>query len=67
MERTRPILKMIFGINVLFLLLLAFSYSYLEPGTSSYVVATMTVGLCLFMLLLVGALSYFEIDVFDQF
>ncbi|WP_459808143.1 hypothetical protein [Halopiger thermotolerans] len=67
MDRTRPVLKFVFGINVLFLLLLGFSYPYLEPGTGSYVAATMTAALCLLMLVLVGVLSYFEIDVFDRF
>lgn len=67
MNRTRAILKMVFGINVVFLLLLGFSYPYLEPGSGSYVVATMTFALCVFMLLLVGLLTYVEFDAFDQF
>lgn len=66
MDRTRPVLKFVFGINVLFLILLGFSYPYLEPGTGSYVAATMTAALCLFMLALVAILTYFQIDVFDQ-
>ncbi|WP_415378841.1 hypothetical protein [Halosimplex sp. TS25] len=65
MDRTRSVLKLVFGINVLFLLLLGFSYPYLEPGTASYVVAVMTAGLCLTMLALVALISYFEWDVFD--
>lgn len=64
MDRTRPVLKVIFGVNVLFLGLLAFSYPYLEPGSGSYVVAVLTAGLCLVMLALVGLISYFEWDVF---
>ena len=67
MNRTRSVLKLVFGINVVFLLLLGFSYPYLEPGTGSYVAATMTFGLCVVMLLLVGLLTYFEFDAFDQF
>ncbi|MFC7141581.1 hypothetical protein ACFQMA_17295 [Halosimplex aquaticum] len=65
MDRTRSVLKLVFGINVLFLLLLGFSYPYLEPGTASYVVAVMTAALCLAMLALVALISYFEWDVFD--
>ncbi|WP_436922961.1 hypothetical protein [Halosimplex amylolyticum] len=65
MDRTRSVLKLVFGINVLFLLLLGFSYPYLEPGTASYVVAAMTATLCLTMLALVALISYFEWDVFD--
>ncbi|RKD89261.1 hypothetical protein [Halopiger aswanensis] len=67
MDRTRPVLKFVFGINVLFLVLLGFSYPYLEPGTGSYVVATMTAALCLLMLAIVAILTYFQIDVFDHF
>ncbi|WP_123537649.1 hypothetical protein [Halosimplex salinum] len=65
MDRTRSVLKVVFGVNVLFLLLLGFSYPYLEPGTASYVVAAMTAALCLTMLALVALISYFEWDVFD--
>lgn len=65
MTRTRSVLKLVFGVNVLFLLLLGFSYPYLESGTGSYVVATLTFGTCLVMLALVAILSYFEWDVFD--
>lgn len=66
MDRTRPVLKVIFGVNVLFLALLAFSYPYLEPGSGSYVVAVLTAGLCLVMLAMVAAMNYFEWDVFDR-
>lgn len=67
MDRTRSVLKLVFGINVVFLLLLGFSYPYLEPGSGSYVAATITFALCVIMLLLVGLLTYFEFDAFDQF
>lgn len=66
MEKTRSILRVIFGLNVLFLLLLGFSYPYLEPGTGSYVAAVMTFGLCVVMLSVVGVMTYFEWDVFDR-
>ncbi|WP_459891339.1 hypothetical protein [Halostagnicola bangensis] len=66
MNRTRSVLKVVFGINVFFLVMLAFSYPYLEPGTGSYVAATMTFVLCLLMLLLVAVLTYFELDLFDR-
>ncbi|WP_459194292.1 hypothetical protein [Halosimplex sp. J119] len=65
MDRTRSVLKLVFGVNVLFLLLLGFSYPYLEPGTASHVVAVMTAALCLTMLALVAFITYFEWDVFD--
>ncbi|GAA0237691.1 hypothetical protein ACFFQF_27930 [Haladaptatus pallidirubidus] len=34
--------KTIVGIDILFLLLLGFSFLYLEPGSGSYVTATIT-------------------------
>lgn len=34
--------RMIIGIDILFLLLLGFSFLYLEPGTGSYVAAQVT-------------------------
>ncbi|MFC4987802.1 hypothetical protein [Saliphagus infecundisoli] len=67
MERTRPVLKVIVGVNVLFLVLLAFSAPYLEPGSGSYVVAVITAGLCLVMLTISAVITYFEWDVFGQF
>ncbi|WP_415382206.1 hypothetical protein [Halosimplex sp. TS25] len=34
--------KVILGVDILFLLLLAFCFYYLEPGTAPYVVAQLT-------------------------
>ncbi|WP_423747503.1 hypothetical protein V5735_23370 (plasmid) [Haladaptatus sp. SPP-AMP-3] len=34
--------RTVLGIDILFLLLLGFSFLYLEPGTGSYVTATVT-------------------------
>ncbi|AEH38980.1 hypothetical protein [Halopiger xanaduensis] len=34
--------RLLFGIDVLFLLLLGFSFIYIEPGTGPFVVATLT-------------------------
>ncbi|RKD89201.1 hypothetical protein [Halopiger aswanensis] len=34
--------RLLFGIDVLFLLLLGFSFLYIEPGTGPFVVATLT-------------------------
>lgn len=58
-------MKFVFAVNVLFLLLLGFSYPYLEPGSASYVVAAMTAGICLTMLAIVAVISYVQWDVFD--
>jgi hypothetical protein len=38
----RSAAKVILGVDILFLLLLAFSFYYLEPGTGSYVTAQLT-------------------------
>ncbi|WP_247004409.1 hypothetical protein [Halosolutus gelatinilyticus] len=67
MDRTRSVLKLVFGINVLFLLLLGFSYPYLEPGTDSYVVAAMSAALCLTMVVVVAIITYFDWGVFDAY
>lgn len=67
MDRTRSVLKLVFGINVLFLLLLGFSYPYLEPGTGSYVVAAMSAALCLTMLIVAAVITYFDWGVFDAY
>ena len=66
MSQTKSVLKVVFGVNVLFLVLLGFSYPYLEPGSDSYVVATMTFVLCVAMLALVAILTYFDWNVFDN-
>lgn len=66
MDRTSATMRVIFGINVLFLVLLAFSYPYLEPGTGSYVAALLTFGLCVVMLGLVSVITYFQWDFVDR-
>jgi hypothetical protein len=38
----RSAAKVILGVDILFLLLLAFSFYYLEPGTGPYVTAQLT-------------------------
>lgn len=52
------LLKMIFAINVAFLLLLGFSYPQIEPGTPSYVAAVLTLGAICVMLALVSVLVF---------
>lgn len=47
--------RLLFGIDVLFLLLLGFSFIYIEPGTGPFVVATLT--LVPIVLTLVGSLA----------
>ncbi|NGM67761.1 hypothetical protein G6M89_01840 [Natronolimnobius sp. AArcel1] len=67
MNRTRPVLKLVFAFNMVVLLLLAFSYPFLEPGSDSYVAATITLVLSLVMLALVAVLTYTGFDAFDKF
>lgn len=50
------ILRMVFAFNVLFLLLLGFSYPFIEPGTPSYVAAVLTLVAVGVMLTLVTVL-----------
>ncbi|SER39844.1 hypothetical protein [Natrinema salaciae] len=38
----RSVSRVVLGVNVLFLLLLGFSFLFLEPGTGAYVVAVLT-------------------------
>ncbi|UPM44304.1 hypothetical protein [Halocatena salina] len=42
MGLAQSISRVVLGIDVLFLLLLGFSFLYVEPGTGSYVVALLT-------------------------
>lgn len=50
------ILRMVFALNVSFLLLLVFSYPHLDPGTPSYVAAVLTLVAISVMLTLVAVL-----------
>lgn len=49
---------MVFGINVMFLLLLGFSYPHIEMGTGAHVVTLLTFGMVCVMLTLVSVLMY---------
>ncbi|MFC4989423.1 hypothetical protein [Saliphagus infecundisoli] len=55
-----PLLKMMVAVNVTFLLLLGFSYPYVEPGTPSYVAAVLTLGAVCVMLTLVSILIFIK-------
>lgn len=38
----RSVSQIVLGVNILFLLLLGFSFAFIEPGTGSYVMAQLT-------------------------
>lgn len=56
----RTAAKTLVGIDVLFLLLLGFSFLYLEPGTKSYVVGQLT--LVPIVLTLVASIGVMYLD-----
>lgn len=65
MNRTRTVLRALFTVNILFILLLAFSSLYLEPGSGASVAAVMTLIPTTLMLLIIGVLLYLDWDVLD--
>lgn len=60
----RTAAKTLVGIDVLFLLLLGFSFLYLEPGTKSYVVGQLTLVPIVLTLVASIAVMYLDWDPF---
>lgn len=60
----RTAAKTIVGIDILFLLLLGFSFLYLKPGTKSYVVGQITLVPVALTLLASVVVVYFDWDPF---
>lgn len=54
----RQLLRVVFGLNVIFLMLLAISFPALKPGTGSYVVAMLSGVVITGTLLLTGGLLF---------
>lgn len=65
MGRTQTVLQLVFRINLVFLVLLAFSYFFIEPGSGEQVVAVLALIPMIFMLVLTLYLSYTESEIFD--
>lgn len=57
---TSSTLAIPFYINVVMLILLAVSFPFIEPGTATYTVTLMGLGIVGFSLVLFGSLIYFE-------
>lgn len=58
----RQFLRIIFGLNVVFLVMLALAYPGVEPGTESYVVMLLSLGVISVTLLASGVLLYVDWD-----
>jgi hypothetical protein len=54
----RDMLRVVFGLNIVFVTLLAISFPALEPGTGSYVIAVLSLCIIALMLLLTGGLLF---------
>lgn len=52
------VLKGVLALNVTFLLLMGFTYPYIEPGTASYVIAVLTLIPISLMLVMMTVLLY---------
>jgi len=53
-------LKMVLVLDLTFILLLSFSYPFLEPGTGSYVAAVLTLVAIVLMTTLVGGVLFVQ-------
>ena len=56
----RDLFRLIFGVEMVLLALLAISFTTVEPGTGAYVVAVLSLGLILVTLAMVSALLYVD-------
>lgn len=60
-------LRIVFGLNVVFSVLLGVSFLGIEPGSGSYVVAVLSVGVVTITLLLTGTLIYIDWDGYREY
>lgn len=65
MGRTQSVLRTVFTVSILFLLLLGFSYPFIEPGTGAHVAAALTVVPLVLTLVMASVLTYAGSDVLD--
>lgn len=56
----RDLFRIIFGVNMVLLVLLAISFTAIEPGTGAFVVAVLSLGVLLVTTLIVSLLLYFD-------
>lgn len=60
-------LRIVFGLNVVFLALLGLAFIGIEPGSGSYVVGILALGVIVVTLLLTGTLIYIDWDGFEEY
>lgn len=65
MGMLQSVSRLVLGIDVLFLLLLGFSFLYIEPGSGSYVVASLTLVPTVLTFVLCVAVLYTGWDPFE--
>lgn len=56
----RDLFSIIFGVDMVLLVLLAISFTVVEPGSGAYVVAILSLGIILITLLIVSVLLYVD-------
>lgn len=65
MRRTPKILKLVFAVNVAFLLLFFISRPYVEAGSGAHVASMLALVPIVLMLSIIVVLAYFGTDIFD--
>lgn len=65
MSRTLAVLKMVFYVNIVFLLLLSLPYLYMDPGPQTRVVTLLALVPIGIMLVASAVLTYIQSSVFD--
>ena len=63
----RKFLRIVFGLNVVFLTLLALSFLGIERGSDSFVIAILSLGVIVVTLLLTGTLIYVDWDGYQSY
>ncbi|WP_227378772.1 hypothetical protein [Haladaptatus halobius] len=56
----RNLFRIIFGMNMVLLVLLAIAFTAIQPGTGAYVIAVLSLGVILITLLIVSSLLYVD-------
>lgn len=63
----RKFLRVVFGMNVVFLVLLLLSFLGIERGSDSFVIAVLSLGVIAVTLLLTGTLIYVDWDGYQSY
>ncbi len=56
----RDLFRIIYGVNMVLLVLLAISFTAIEPGTGAFVIAVLSLGVILVTTLIVSLLLYID-------